>query len=216
MRGDVDSSGAGGLGLHNTDARSAGMLAAVGGRWNGIVDGRQESVPGTSVAQTIVQTDGALQRSVDAEAVFKMFMGTGSARYKEHPALRKLSCDGDCTTALENAYKAGKRIVWVDGTLDIGSNKVLGTVGDPMVIVASGKVTLAGPFQLNGMLVTLGDLDWNNAGAAPSVINGIVLVGGAMRTEGRMDIVYQQLVADNLRNRMGSYVRVPGAWVDNR
>jgi hypothetical protein len=31
-----------------------------------------------------------------------------------------------------------------------------------------------------------------------------------------MDIVYQQRVADNLRNRMGSYVRVPGSWIDNR
>lgn len=214
VRGNVGSTGTG-LGLHNTDARSNGMLAALGGSWTGMVDGRLESVPGTPVGQTVVQNDDALRTTADAEAVFKMFMGASSSKYQEHPALRKLSCDGDCADAIATAYKAGQRILWVNGPLTIGSNKVLGSIDDPLVIVASGKVTLDGPFQLNGMLTTLGNLSWTNGGAAPSVINGIVLVGGAMDTEGRMDIVYQQAVADHLRNRLGSYVRVPGGWIDN-
>jgi Tfp pilus assembly protein PilX len=214
VRGNVESTGTG-LGLHNTDARSNGMLAALGGSWTGMVDGRLESVPGTPVSQTVAQTDPTLQGTADAEAVFKMFMGASSAKYREHPSLRKLSCDGDCADAIDTAYKAGQRIFWVDGTLTIGSNKVLGSISDPVLIVASDGVALDGAFQLNGMLVTLGDVNWTNTGSAPSVINGIVLVGGAMVTEGRMDIVYQQAVADHLRNRMGSYVRVPGGWIDN-
>ncbi|MFG6431414.1 PilX N-terminal domain-containing pilus assembly protein [Roseateles sp. LYH14W] len=214
VRGNVESTGAG-LGLHNTDALANGMLAVLGGSWSGMVDGRLESVPGTSVAQTVVQTDRTLQGTADAEAVFKMFMGASSAKYQEHPALRRLSCNGDCAQAIETAYKAGQRMLWVDGPLTIGSNKVLGSINDPLLIVASGDVTLDGAFQLNGMLVSSGDVSWTNAGSAPSVINGIVLVGGAMVTGGRMDIVYQQAVADQLRNRMGSYVRVPGGWIDN-
>ena len=47
------------------------------------------------------------------------------------------------------------------------------------------------------------------------IATGIVLVGGNMQTIGSMDISYQQVVADQLRNRMGSYVRVPGSWIDN-
>lgn len=214
VRGNVESTGAG-LGLHNTDALANGMLAVLGGSWPSKIDGRLESVPGTSVAQTVVQTDSTLQGTADAEAVFKMFMGASSAKYQEHPALRRLSCNGDCAEAIETAYKAGQRMLWVDGSLTIGSNKVLGSINDPLLIVASGDVTLDGAFQFNGMLVSLGDVSWTNAGSAPSVINGIVLVGGAMVTEGRMDIVYQQAVADQLRNRMGSYVRVPGSWIDN-
>ncbi|HEY9109323.1 MAG TPA: PilX N-terminal domain-containing pilus assembly protein [Roseateles sp.] len=215
VRGTLDSTGAG-LGLHNTDPRSAGMLATLGGDWTGMVDGRLESVPGTSVSQTVVRGDATLQNSADADAVFKMFMGATGARYQQHPALRKLTCNGDCTGTLVQAYNAGMRMVWIDGPLAIGSNRVIGSASDPMLIVASGDVALDGPFELSGMLVTLGRLTWTNAGAAPSVIKGIVLVGGTMRTEGRMDIVYQQLIADNLRNRMGSYVRVPGSWIDNR
>jgi Tfp pilus assembly protein PilX len=215
VRGNVVSTGAG-LGLHNTDARSSGMLAALGGNWTGMIDGRLESVPGTSVGQTVVQADSTLQGTSDAEAVFKMFMGASSTKYQEHPSLRQLSCDGDCAETIDTAYKAGQRILWVDGTLSVGSNKVLGSINDPLLIVASGKVTLDGPFQFNGMLVALSDVDWTNAGSAPSVVNGIVLVGGTLTTSGRMDIVYQQAVADQLRNRMGSYVRVPGGWIDNR
>jgi len=214
VRDNVTSTGAG-LGLHNTDASSNGLLAALGGTWTGMVDGRLESVPGTPVSQTVVQADTALQGTADAEAVFKMFMGASSARYQLHPSLRGLNCNGDCTGAISTAYAAGQRILWMGGPLRIGSNMVLGSVNDPLLIVASGNVTLDGPFQLNGMLVTLGNLTWTNGSAAPSVINGIVLVGGAMVTDGRVDIVYQQAVADQLRNRVGSYVRVPGGWIDN-
>lgn len=215
VRGDVDSTGDG-LGLHNADPRTTGMLATLGGNWTGMVDGRLESVPGTSAAQTVSQGDATLKNSADAEAVFRMFMGASSMRFQQHPSLRKLSCSGDCAGALEKAYQAGQRMVWVEGKLDLTSNKVIGSISDPMLVVASGNVTLDGPFQFSGMLVTLGNLAWTNAAGAPSVINGIVLVGGAVRTEGRMDIVYQQIVTDNLSNRMGSYVRVPGSWLDNR
>lgn len=214
VRGAVDSTGEG-LGLHNADPRSTGMLATLGGSWTGMIDGRLESVPGTLAAQTVIQGDTTLQNTADAEAVFRMFMGASSTRFQQHPSLRTLSCSGDCSDALDKAYKAGQRMVWVEGKLGLGSNKVIGSISDPMLVVASGDVALDGPFQFNGMLVTLGGLAWTNASGAPSVINGVVLVGGAMRTEGRMDIVYQQIVADNLRNRMGSYVRVPGGWRDN-
>ena len=100
--------------------------------------------------------------------------------------------------------------------MTISSNKVLGDLTDPLLIVANGDVTLTGQFELNGMLVATGNLAWINNTALLSRVNGIVLVGGAMTTAGagRMDIVYQQAIADQLRNRMGSYVRVPGGWID--
>jgi hypothetical protein len=68
--------------------------------------------------------------------------------------------------------------------------------------------------QINGMLVAKGDLEWTNTAGMPSIINGIVLVGGDVVSTGAVDIVYQQKVADQVRNRMGSYVRVPGGWID--
>jgi len=63
------------------------------------------------------------------------------------------------------------------------------------------------------MVVTTGNLDWTNA-TGLSLINGMVLVGGSMSTTGPVDISYQQAVADQLSNRIGSFVRVPGGWID--
>ncbi|MBW8843825.1 MAG: hypothetical protein JF607_02455 [Burkholderiales bacterium] len=215
VRGDINSTGAG-LGLHNTDPRSAGMLAMLGGSWTpgmGRVDARLESNPGTPSSQVLMQTDATLAAAT-AQDVFKMFMGISVGSYPQHPSLRKVTCAADCSVALEDAYKAGKRILWVEGPMAINSSKVLGSVDDPMLVIATGAVALAGSFQLNGMLVSLGDLGWVNAAGTAPRINGIVLVGGSMQTTGAVDIVYQQSVADQLRNRMGSYVRVPGGWID--
>lgn len=212
VKGNLDMTGAG-LGLHNTDPRSAGALLAIGGAWTGMNDERMHSVPGTASAQARVQGEPTLATR-SADDVFKMFMGASANRYAQHPALRTVTCNGDCANALAAAYAAGQRILWVDGPLLIGSNKTLGAVTDPVLIIAT-DVILDGPFALNGMLVARGDLAWTNTGGLTSLINGIVLVTGRMETDGSMDIVYQQAVAEQLRNRMGSFVRVPGSWMDN-
>ena len=217
VRTGIISTGTGSLGLHNTDPRSAGMLASMGGTWTGKGSSRLESVPGSPTALAVLENDDDINaRPEDAEGLFKMFMGASRSRYAQHPALRRVTCAGDCAATLQDAYAAGQRMVWVEGPMTISSNKVLGDLTDPLLIVANGDVTLTGQFELNGMLVATGNLAWINNTALLSRVNGIVLVGGAMTTAGagRMDIVYQQAIADQLRNRMGSYVRVPGGWID--
>ena len=115
---------------------------------------------------------------------------------------------------MQAAYASGVRILRVPGALAISSNVAIGTPSDPLVIVAEGAVTLTGPMQLTGMLVALGDLTWTNTGGLTSLINGMVTVQGNMQAKGRMDIVYQQEIANQLRNRIGSYVRVSGGTRD--
>jgi|GEM_PF-1552510 len=214
VKGNISMTGTG-LGLHNTDAKSAGLLVVAGGTWTTpFNESLLESVPGTPSVQARIDHEPTLA-AVDADA-FKMFMGATAARYEQHPALRVVQCNGDCAGALEAAYKAGKRILWVAGTLTISSNKVLGNPDDPMLVIANGGVQLSGPFQLNGMLVSIGNLDWANNSGLSSLVNGIVLVTGDLRTNGLMHIAYQQKIADHLRNRMGSYVRAPGGWIDGQ
>jgi hypothetical protein len=210
VKGDVISTGAG-LGLHNTDPRSAGLLVTAGGTLSGLVESRLESVPGTLPSLAQIANDPTLKQA-DAD-VSRMFLGAAAARYKQHPSLRQVTCNGDCAAALTTAYKAGTRILWVDGPLTISSNVSLGTATDPVVIVAAGDVTLNGPLQLTGLLLTQGDLQWDNGGGL-SLVTGAVLVQGNVATAGSMDIFYQPAVLDQLRNRVGSYVRVPGSWSD--
>jgi hypothetical protein len=99
--------------------------------------------------------------------------------------------------------------------MTISRNVVLGTSTAPLLVIATGNVTLTGAFQFNGMIATQGNLNWTNNSGAPSLVNGMVLVGGNMQTAGAMDIVYQQGIADQLRNRLGSYVRASGSWFDS-
>ncbi|PTT85840.1 hypothetical protein DBR42_14100, partial [Pelomonas sp. HMWF004] len=213
VKGDLTMTGAG-LGLHNTDPRSAGLLLVAGGRWQGLQMGRLRSVPGTPPNQALMQEDASLA-TASADQVFTMFMGIKPSRYPQHPALRKLSCSGDCAEALESAYAAGQRILWVDGPLNLASNKVIGSAADPVLVIAT-RIDITGPLQLTGMLVARGDLSWVNTSGLTSLVTGSVLALGNMRTEGSMDIAYQQAVADQLRHRMGSYVRVPGSWTDSQ
>lgn len=212
-KGSVMASGTGGLGLHNTSANSAGLLVTAGGKLTGLLESRLQSVPGTSASEAQIADDGQLN---DASAdLFRMFMGATAERYRLHPALQVVTCAGDCAPALETAYKAGARMLWVEGPLTISSNKTLGTASDPLVVIADGDVTLAGAFQLTGMLVSRGNLDWTNTSGLTSLVSGIVLAEGDVRTQGRMDIHYQTDVVNQLRNRVGSFVRVPGSWKDS-
>ncbi len=215
VKGALTSSGAGGLGLHNTDPTTGGGLLVSGGATAALNSNRMDTLPGTPPAQALRFSDTTLQ-GIDDKQFFQTFMGMAPARYRNHPALRTVTCaaGADCGPALQAAYASGVRILRVPGALTIGSNVAIGTPSDPLLVVAEGAVTLTGPMQLTGMLVALGNLSWTNTGGLTSVINGMVTVQGSMQTNGRMDIVYQQEIANQLRNRIGSYVRISGGMRD--
>ncbi|MFT7773231.1 PilX N-terminal domain-containing pilus assembly protein [Roseateles sp.] len=217
VRGSLTTTGSGGLGLHNTDARSGGLLVLSGGPMPALDDGRMDSLPGTPSSQMYVFDDTTLKAvssQQDRDRLFQTFLGIKPAGYRRHPALRVVECTaGDCGADLKAAYDAGKRIVWIEGDMTIASNIDVGTVTDPMLVIVNGNARLDGAMKFTGMLVVQGDLAWNN-GSSLSLITGSVLVTGDMAADGRMDIRYMSAVADQLRNRIGSYARVPGGWID--
>ena len=221
VKGNLTTLGAGGLGLHNTDARSGGLLVVSSGPPPVLNDDRMDSVPGTPPDRARSFGDTALQDLVNQGAdgdirFFRNFLGMAPSRYPNHPAARAVTCASaaDCGTELVNAFNAGQRLLTVNQAMGIGSNVSIGTAAAPVLIVVNGNVTITGPMELNGMLVVLGNLTWTNSTPTASIINGMVLVQGNMNANGRMDIVYQQSIANELRNRLGSYVRVPGGWID--
>lgn len=204
-----------GLGLHNTDPRTSGMLYVLGGKSKDLQSARLESLPGTPVELARIEGDPVLTNA-KKEEVFRMFMGMTVERYANHPALHVVDCSGDCTTKLTEAYAAGWRMLWVKNAISFGSNAVLGSETDPVVLIVDNDVTLSGGLNLAGMLVVRGNLDWTNNTASASLVTGSVLVEGGVTTSGRMDIHFRQAVTDQLRNRLGSYVPVPGSWFDTQ
>jgi hypothetical protein len=212
VKGELTSTGAG-LGLHNTDPRSAGLLYTVGGGVSGLVESRLESVPGTLASMARVSNDSNLA-GMSADVFFKSFLGATKERYVQHPAIRKVTCAGNCAAALSTAYDAGKRILYVDGDLTISSVVTLGTVDEPLLIFASGNVTITGPMELRGVLVVGQDLTWTKSVSGLSLITGAVLVSRNAATTGAVDILHSQAIMNQLQNRIGSYVKVPGSWAD--
>lgn len=214
VKGVLTTAGTGGLGLHNTDPGSAGTLVVSGGSAPALVDSRMDSVPGTPTSQARSFDNPDLQ-AMSNRRFFQLHMGMTSSRYRNHPSLREVSCGaGDCGPALLAAYNAGSRVLWVQGPMNISSNVVLGTLSNPVLVVVDGTVALSGPMQLTGMLVSTGDLAWVNTGGLTSMITGMVLVQGDMTATGSMDIRYLQSVANQLRNRVGSYAKISGGWID--
>lgn len=214
VKGALTTAGSGGLGLHNADPMSSGLLVVSGEAAPVLNEARMDSVPGTPPGQSGVFDDDAL-KTMSADSFFRTYMGMAASRYQNHPALRVVTCTaGDCGPDLQAAYAAGQRIMWVQGPMAISTNVVIGAVNDPALIIVNGAAALTGPMQLNGMLVVLGNLDWANTGGLTSSIAGMVLVQGNMIATGDMDIQYQQSIANQLRNRLGSFVRVSGGLFD--
>ncbi|WP_124453655.1 PilX N-terminal domain-containing pilus assembly protein [Paucibacter sp. KBW04] len=217
------SLGASGIGLHNAAPRSNGLLlsSALGSsQTSGLDETRLESLPGTPGRQALIFDDPSLKNpdgtAKDGEALFRMFFGMSRASYREQAALRRIGCPaGDCGPTLQQAYDAGARMAWIDGPLTINSNVTLGADTSPMLIVADGAVQLNGPMRLTGLLFANGNLDWSNGSAMPAQLKGAMLVAGALSTSGVIDLWYEGKVMDELSNRTGSFVRVPGSWFDS-
>lgn len=207
-RQDLLSSG--GLGLHNDDARAGGWLYLLGGSATGLADSRLDSLPGTPLNQVRVENDDRLQGDL-----FRQFMGMTPQTYQRHPALRRLACSSDCTSAIEDAYRSGARMLWVTGPAQVRDLEA-GSEADPLVLIVDGDLTVQSGLQWAGMLVARGHLRWINTGSQAARVTGIVLVEGRVETQGQMDIHYRQRVADQLQRRVGSFVRSPSGWNDYR
>ncbi|MCV2368818.1 pilus assembly PilX family protein [Roseateles oligotrophus] len=203
--------GVNGVGLHNSDPLSHGLLllttAAV---VPNLVETRLDTLPGTPVQQALVLGDTGLGAS--SEKMFAMFFGMSPARYLNQPAIRKVTCNGDCGPTLAAAYAIGARMVWVDGPLNIFSTTVLGADTSPMLVIASGAVRVDGDLQMTGLLYVMGNTEWSNSTGAPGLLKGALLVDGNLTIGGTVDILYQPNVMDELKNRTGSFVRVQGSW----
>ncbi|WP_457326201.1 PilX N-terminal domain-containing pilus assembly protein, partial [Roseateles sp. P5_E11] len=100
VKGTLTTSGVGGLGLHNADPRSSGLLVVSGGLAPSLIDARMDTVPGTPPDQARSFTDSYLSTLTNSEddnkTFFRNFMGMVPSRYKNHPAARSVTCSGNC------------------------------------------------------------------------------------------------------------------------
>ena len=201
-----------GLGLHNSDPRSSGLLMVSGGaNSTGWIDSRLDSLPGTPPQQALISADPALS-TLTADKLFATFFGMSPARYQAQPAMRVVTCSADCATDLVTAYGQGVRLAWIDGAATLGGDIILGTAANPMLVVVNGALTITGPKQIFGLLYARGNIVWTSGTTQPSLLTGALIGEGTLRSAGLVDIVYQAAIMNALSNQVGSFVRVPGSW----
>ncbi|MBA4341851.1 MAG: hypothetical protein C0423_06835 [Methylibium sp.] len=213
VRESVDL-GTPGLGLHNAETSTHGLLLQSGGAYTGQT-GRSTTLPGSPVRSALISADTSLA-TANPEQMFAKFFGMAPGTYREQPAIRRVTCPDDCSAALLAAYQAGARMLWVDGRMNLRSNTVLGSAADPVLVISDGDAVLEGPMLISGLLYTRGNASWSNASGQPAHLTGALLSEGQFAASGQVDLIYQRAVIDSLRNRSGSFVRVPSSWTDTQ
>jgi len=209
VHGDVDV-GAASLGVHNVDAAVGALAIRAGGRIGGSAL-RIGAPAGASLGASLASNDATL-RALSADRFFARTFGMGSAAWAAQPAARRVGCALDCAGRLGAAIAAGARLLVIEGDATISGPAIFGSADDPVVLVATGALHLAGDVELHGV-VHAASLEWNDTTPGGAFVRGAV-VAGAYRGNGAVDLHRDAAVLARLAAGNGSFVRVNGSWKD--
>ncbi|MBV8605326.1 MAG: hypothetical protein JO224_11620 [Pelomonas sp.] len=211
VRGRVGGALAG-LGLHNTSPASAGLLLVSGGPLPAAAPAHLDSLPGTAAWQVLIGDDAGL--AGPAEALFRRLFGMTPEAYRGHPALRILDCRGRCGDAVHKAWRAGARMLWLRGEVELDAGAELGSDAAPLLAIVDGDARLSGPLRLHGLVYARGDLAWHNGSGTAARLDGALVAEGKADFDGPIDLWYRTAPLQALAAATGSIVRVPGSWID--
>lgn len=105
------------------------------------------------------------------------------------------------------------KTIWIEQTSDtatINSNVTIGSPSEPVVIVVSGDLKLAGGATIYGMVYVTGN--WDNSGMGTADIYGAAVVEGDFQATGTPNIIYDNDLIDKLPK--SSFAKIPGTWRD--
>jgi Tfp pilus assembly protein PilX len=209
-RGAFDADAAA-LGLRNPDP-ATGIALHAGGT---IAAGHaQLTAPaGAPPSSTLVGNDTALA-SLSTDRFFASYFGLDKAAWKNQPAVTRITCNGDCGSALASAIgaTADTALIWVDGDLDLAGPITLGSLQQPVVIIASGAARLNGAIALHGVIYAAA-LRWDGTSGG-AFVRGAALSETDYQGNGTPEFFYDTAVLTTLKGNSGSFARVSGSWRD--
>jgi hypothetical protein len=172
--------------------------------------------PGSS-SDTSIASDATLSGMVDGAAafqanVFQSVFGMDSITYSRQPAAVFIDCSAGCTSASIATAVANNpgRVIWIDGAIDLNSDATFGSVAQPLMLVATGDITLSAQLIVNGFIYSGRDVVWN--AAAGSLVRGAVMASRDFVGNTSVAIAYDADVMQRISLGYGSFVRVPGTW----
>jgi PilX N-terminal len=168
---------------------------------------------GAPLAGTMVGNDAALA-SLSTDRFFASYFGLDKAAWKNQPAVARITCSGDCGSALAAAidHAADTALIWVDGDLDLAGPITLGSLQHPVVIVASGAARLRGAIALHGVIYAAA-LQWDGTSGG-AFVRGAALSETGYQGSGTPEFFYDTDVLNTLKGNSGSFARVSGSWRD--
>jgi hypothetical protein len=157
---------------------------------------------------TLIAPDNDLLKGIAPADFFRVALGLPSDQYRQQPAA--ISCPSSCTTAQLSALWAANptRVIFVDGDVTLDS-AVLGSSDAPLMLVATGDVTVSGASTINGVVFAGRDMLWNGGGAK---VFGAVIVARDFQGTGDAFVAYDRNIVRRVHKSYGSFVRVPGSW----
>jgi len=151
-------------------------------------------------------TRDALSQTPDQ--FFAATFGLPRPAWRSQPVVARIVCGNDCGSAIGAAIAAGFALISVDGDVSLTGPVALGSVAQPVVIVASGAVRLEGAVTIVGALY----------GASITPAGAGVVLQGAVISEGGSpaapEFHFDGGVLTTLTHRTGSFARVSGSWRD--
>ena len=144
--------------------------------------------------------------------LFLTLFGMDAVTFSRQPAATFVDCTGGCTSASIATVVANNpgRIVWIEGNIDLDNAGTLGTATQPLMMVASGDITLSAQVAINGFLYGR-DILWQ-ASAAGSVVRGAMVASRDFQGASAVSVAYDADIIQRISLSYGSFVRVPGSW----
>ncbi|CAH9017740.1 hypothetical protein [Candidatus Nitrosacidococcus sp. I8] len=102
-------------------------------------------------------------------------------------------------------------VYWITGNCTISDNVTLGTASNPVIIIATGNVTITGNTTMNGLLYS-----YQNITASGNSVQGTLVANGTITASGNLTYnsgilkkAYQGIAIGS-----GGLVSVPYSWID--
>jgi hypothetical protein len=157
----------------------------------------------------LLAPDNELLKGIAPADFFRVALGLPPAQYRQQPAT--VSCPSGCSTTQLSALWAANptRVIFIDGNVVLNSVD-LGSSDAPLMLVATGDVTVSGLSTIRGVVFAGRDLLWDGGGGAK--VFGAVIAGRDFQGSGNAFVTYDRDIVRRVHKSYGSFVRVPGSW----
>jgi Tfp pilus assembly protein PilX len=178
-------------------------------------------ITGGAVGSNSSQTNSDVQQSNSAIAAmsnttfFQTFFGTSESAVQatvQHSYTHSGSTDYSST--LNGMTGTSIWINQTSGSASIGSNTVIGTAANPVLLIVNGSLSMSGNAIVYGAIYVIGGVSANLTGN--STINGTMISTDIMSLTGSTRINFSTAVLSAVQQQLQTtyFAKVPGTWRD--